>query len=94
MLSMGPKHQRVLNRIVWRSRVKTLLQFGGIVLMCAGAMFVPVSSRGHGPKSTIFDRIVSFGTFGKPAVILICAGATAIAASWLVRGDLYDDPAQ
>lgn len=93
MASMtDPKHKSMLNRIMWLSRLKTLLQLGAIVLICAGVMFILSGHRGDSPKATIFDRIVSFGTFRKPAVVLIGAGAIALAASWFIREDLHEDP--
>ena len=55
-------------------------------------MFVLSGHKAPGPKTTIFDRIMSFGTYRQPAVILIGAGAIALAASWFIREDLYEDP--
>ena len=87
-----PKHRRLLDRIMWLSRLKTLLQLSGIVLILVGAMFVLSGSRGQRPKATIFNRVVSFGTFQRPAVILIGAGIIALGASAFIREDLYEDP--
>ena len=86
-----PKHKRLLNRIIWRSRLKTLLQLAGILLTIVGVILV-FPSVYHPGKTTIFDWIVNLGTFSKPAVILIVVGAIAIAASWFIRGDLYEEP--
>ena len=85
-----PKHKRTLDRIMWLSRLKTLLRLGAIVLIVVGVMFVLSGHRG--PKTTIFNRIAGFGTFRGPAMILIGAGAIALAASWFIREDLYEDP--
>ena len=85
------KHKRALNRIMWRGRIKTLLQLGGIIPLSVGVMFLPWRGD-HGHKTTIFDRIVSFGTFSRPAVLLIAFGAIALTVSWLIRGNLYEEP--
>ena len=87
-----PKQKRLLDRIMWLSRLKLLLQLGAMVLILVGAMLVLSGHRGEGPKTTIFNRIASFGTFRRPAMILIGAGVIALAASWFVREDLYEDP--
>ena len=86
-----PKHKRILNRIIWRSRLKTLLQLAGILLMIVGVIFV-FPSVYHPGKTTIFRWIVNLGTFSKPALFLIVAGVIAIAASWFIQGDLYEEP--
>lgn len=86
------KHKRLLERIMWLSRLKTLLQLGAVVLICVGVMFVLSGHKAPGPKTTILDRIMSFGTYRQPAVILIGAGAIVLAASWFIREDLYEDP--
>ena len=88
----SPRHKSALNRIVWRSRLKSLLRIGGILLMLLGGMFVPSCDRDLGPKATIFNRIVISGTLVDLATILIGVGIIAFAASWLVRGELYEGP--
>ena len=86
------KHKRLLDRIMWLSRLKTLLQLVAVVLIFVGVMFLLSGIRGNRTKMTIFNRVVSFGTFRQPAVILIGAGAIALAASWFIREDIYEDP--
>ena len=86
----GSQHKRTLDRLIWRSRLKALLRIGGILLMLVGGMFIPSCYRDPGPKTTIFNRIVKSGTFAEPGMILIGTGALALAASWLIRENLYD----
>lgn len=87
-----PTHKKRLNRIIWRSRLKSVLQLAGILLAVVGVMFVfPKAIRHHG-KTTIFDWIVSLGTFDRVAIILIGAGAVTLVASFLIRGDSYEEP--
>jgi hypothetical protein len=82
-----PKHRRTLDRIIWQSRLKALLRIGGILLIVIGGMFLPACRGELGPRSTIFNRIATTGTFAEPGIIMIVIGAVAFAASWLVRGD-------
>ena len=90
----GPKHKKTLDRLIWRSRLKTLLQIGGISLIGVGLMFLPACRDELGPKSTIFSRIVILGaaTFADPAIILIGVGLIVLGVSWLIPGELYEGP--
>ena len=85
----GPDHQTTLNRIIWRGRLKTLLRIGGILLVGLGVMFLPACRTDSGPKTTIFNRMVGFGTLTDVGIILIGIGIIAFAASWLIPGDLH-----
>ena len=82
----GQKYKRTLDGIMWRSRLKALLRIGGILLVLAGVMFLPLGCRELGPRTTTFDRIVRLGALRDPGMVLIGVGAIAFAASWLVGG--------
>jgi len=89
----NPTQKEILDRIAWRSRLKLLLQLGGIVLLCVGVLLIFPSSYGdHESKMTIFKRIVNLGAFSRPGAILIGLGVIALISSWLIPGDLYEDP--
>lgn len=73
--------------MVRRSRLRALLRVGGVVLMVAGMMFLPMDKIGPAHKAPFFAYIRSAGGFNDVAVILIGVGTILIAASWLVRGE-------
>ncbi len=83
---VGSKHKTTLDRLMWRSRLKALLQLSGILLVLVGGLYLPACRGPLGPKSTIFNWVTTTGTFAESGLILIVVGAAVIAASLLVKG--------
>ena len=73
------------------SAVKTVLRVGGVILMAAGLMFLPMGDYVFSKRDlSRFHNWADYGAFTSLGIPVILLGLVAFGVSFLIRGDLID----
>ena len=73
------------------STLKTVLRVGGIVVIAAGLMFLPMRNYVFNKRDlSRFHNWADYGAFTSFALPLIVVGLVAFGVSFLIRGDMID----
>ena len=78
-------------RIDGPNYLKTTLRVGGVLLVAAGVMFLPLQDYTFTKRDlSAFNSLADLGAFVPWGLSLVVFGIAAIGASCLIRGDLSD----